>query len=228
MLNTEIKNGSFVSVNQESLLRSLEYLAETKGLHLRERTISKAHLKAAKGDQNATQNFYTLRSNTIVDLNDSPVAPMIQVRDQTYAGSKLVLRLGLWRQICSNGLFGFSVQTEERIAHYKKNEDTLKALDDTISGMFERSSGLIMQVQDLQQRQIDWRKVISQLDLPPKVLAELTQILWHGTNRPQDNPDNVWGLYNIVNEIDRRMARRNSIAYLDRDNRMLDLILKAA
>jgi hypothetical protein len=225
-IQTSVKNNSFVSINQTSLNEVLGAIATKYDMQLRSIEMDKSHLKAAKG-MPATKNIYTLQSTNIQALADSPVAPRIQIKDQTYSGAALQLRIGLWRQVCSNGLMGFKF-SEERITHHKKNEVLFQQLDEAVERLVSLSPKLLEQVQELQLKKIEWQSVIGQLGLSPNMVDSVGRFIQAGFNRVQDDPNTAWGLYNIVNELDRRKARRGSVAFMQRDEQMLGRILAVA
>lgn len=226
-IQTSIVNNSFVSVNQTSLQGALAAVADKHSLRFGQILRQAGHLKAAKGDTSAVRALYTLQgsSDRLVALKDSPVAPRIQVKDQTFAGSSLTIRLGLWRQICSNGLMGFK-WSETRLPHFKKNTDLFNALDETVERLIVSMPELIKRVESLQGQTINWSDVIGQLGLSSRMVREVSTTIQTGRNRMEDDPHTVWGLYNIINEIDRRTSR--GTAYLSRDEQMLERIISAA
>jgi hypothetical protein len=147
------------------------------------------------------------------------VYPCIRLRDQSYPGASLTVTYGLYRQVCSNGLFAFaSIAAPTRIPHFKNRADILMHLGRVIEASAEHFVNIIKEVGRLQMVAIpDPVAVIEAMNLPKKTKDKALDAIANRLTRPEDNIKTAWGLYNFVNELDRLTARRGSLAYLDRD-----------
>lgn len=189
------------------------------------------HTKAAQKVGGGHQYSITMRSNVPSTLRSGDVVyPQIVLRDRTYPGAALTVEFGLYRLVCSNGLMAFrSVATPIRVPHFKNRQDTLMYLDRVIEASADKFIQVILQANILSTVRVNNPlHVITQLDIPPTVIKEITDRINAGLVRPEDDISTVWGVYNLVNEIDRQKARRNSQAYQERDTGLLDTILKLA
>lgn len=221
--------GRFASLNCSELISEVRSRFEGQ-YDITTRVMDRGHTKAAQRVGGGERTIITLRDRTPVDIGGDVVYPQIVVRDQSYPGSALTVSFGLYRLVCSNGLMAFShVATPVSIPHFKNRTDTLIYLTDQIEGV---ASKIVNIVADVQQKQalpvanpVD---MIKHLPLPKSVKKEAIARINAGLVRPEDDINTQWGLYNFVNEIDRIKARRNSTAYLDRDQRFtFDLPLAA-
>lgn len=233
MLNTTLKGvrSSFVSLDQGSLKEAFETVAQAQGLNLNYslRTVDKSHTKAAAQVGGGALSFHTVRvKNALTSVNGDVLFPSFQVRDQTYPGSSLQIRIGFYRQVCSNGLFGFKVGALESIRHTPNNRELIARLDERIAIGLERLVQMEQQVSRLQAMEVNNPiLVVESLQLPTRLGKTIISFINNSAHRPEDNPRTVWGLYNLINEIDAKTGRINSVAKVDRDHVILDKIIQA-
>lgn len=182
-----------------------------------------------------SQSIITLRSGNTLQLhNGELLRGQIVVRDQDYAGRALTVEFGLYRLVCTNGLMAFrSISEPIRIPHHMNRTEMLLRLDQIIldsSAVFQR---LVDEANRLTLLPVsDWSAtltaVATAVGLPKYTVQSIERSIANRMTRAEDNAATVWGVYNIINEFDRRNARRNSTAYADRDREVLDLILQNA
>lgn len=155
--------------------------------------------------------------------NGDVVFPQVMLRDQTLPGAAMTMQLGFFRQVCSNGLFAFKhIVAPIRVPHFKNRTQLFIYLVDQIVALTEQIPVLVDAVGKLNNTAIPLPMAyVQSLKLPAKVLKRVETIIASRSYRTEDNPHTLWGLYNIINEVDRQSARRGSFAYLDRDQNLL-------
>lgn len=218
-LSIEFKGskGRFASLNPFELR---DVLQGFPGYTVVSNIIDKGHTKAAQKVGGGHLSLFTLRSIDPVILPTGDVVyPQIMLRDRSYPGGSLTLTFGLYRMVCSNGLFAFrNVATPVSIPHYRNRAQFLMELTRTIAASADKFAAIIAETGRLNSVAVlDPKLAIEAMTLPPKVKALAIERIEAGLVRPEDDINTAWGLYNFVNELDRVKARRNSLAYLDRD-----------
>jgi hypothetical protein len=196
------------------------------------RTYNKSHTKAASAFGGGAKYYTTLRSNETLRLvNGEALQGEIRIIDQDYSGRALTVEFGLYRLICTNGLYGFrSVSESIRITHHVGKAGILMQLDNLIVASSAVFSNMVEQANALLLAPIDYplatlQRVALQVGLSKSTYNRIKSIIDWRSGRPEDNVNTAWGLYNVINEVDRISARRNSVAYLQRDTQVIDSIL---
>ena len=176
--------------------------------------------------------FDTYRlSYPIVGPAGEQMVAQLRVSDSTLPGQAFRVELGLFRLVCLNGLFAFDAGEQlARITHRigPTAQDKLDVLADTIMQALKQlpqlsNQAAIMAAIPVQQP----IEVLKALNIPASVRSSVEFLILSKKNRSVDNPTNVWGLYNLINEVDRLHARKGSIAYLERDTNLVDQIIEA-
>ena len=191
--------------------------------------------KAAASVGGGSKVFYTLRSPVKYDIgNGDIVQPVIRIVDQTFPGKTLRVEVGLYRQICTNGLMAFAADFAPiRIAHTTNKRELFTGIAAAIQTAILNVEATIEKARQLYTMPVlNPVATVEALDLPKKLkdrlLNTLTQrVAVAGLIRPQDNVNTVWGLYNFINESDAKSAR-SSLAALNRDTDMLASIQSVA
>ena len=230
-LSVEFKgnNGRFASLNADEVISALSQRF-AGSWNVTSKTIDKSHTKAAARFGGGSKYWITLRGTESIALkNGDIVYPQITLRDQTYSGGALQVSFGLYRLVCTNGLMAFrSIVEPVRVPHYKNRVDILMQLVNIIESSAAKFTEVIAAANDIISQPVSPLSTISRLDLPPSLVKRLTDIIQSGLQRPEDDVNTIYGLYNLINEVDRTKARKNSTAYLQRDERMLSALLAAA
>ena len=226
---------SFVSVDHDSLFSAIRTLLPEYFIDVK--TYDKSHTKAAASVGGGSKVFYTLRSPVKYDIgNGDIVQPVIRIVDQTFPGKTLRVEVGLYRQICTNGLMAFAADFAPiRIAHTTNKRELFTGIAAAIQTAILNVEATIEKARQLYTMPVlNPVATVEALDLPKKLkdrlLNSLTQRmagLSPGNIRPQDNVNTVWGLYNFINESDAKSAR-SSLAALNRDTDMLVAITAVA
>lgn len=224
-------NGRFASLNEQEVISHLTSRF-VDNWTIYSRSFDKSHTKAAQKCGGGSKYWVTLRKNDPVVLrNGDVVYPQIQLRDQTYSGGALQVSFGLYRLVCTNGLMGFKTVVEPvRVPHFKNKANILMQLVNIIESSADRFAAVIAAADELTTTVIRSTPghIISQLDLPPSLIKKVTEIIQAGLQRKEDDVNTVYGLYNLINEVDRTRARKNSTAFMDRDERLLGQIIEIA
>ncbi len=178
-----------------------------------------------------TRSYIQLTGPMLLLANGEQTRARITVYDQDYSGKALRVEYGLYRLVCTNGLMGWgSVAEPIRIPHHKNRTDMLMQLDQIITN----SASVFTKIVDDANRLLatnfrgHWALVLDEaatiVGLPKKTVEKVRALIVLGKNRVEDKPDTIWGLYNIINEVERVTARKNSVLYMQRDNQLLDAI----
>jgi hypothetical protein len=216
----EGKKESFVALNPDFVQDQLEGLLGS-GWDIRQTRRTKYTKAALAYGGPGTVSIVSARARETFDGMQTE----LRVRDQDFAGAKLEVQVGFFRLVCTNGLTVFERgATPIRVAHRISDEQELLELPAAISEALARVERSKLLVQELKERRIDPRQVLDGLKLGER----LTQALLYGRPRREDDIRTVWGLYNYINEMDRLTARKGSLAYLERDETMLNRILEVA
>lgn len=155
----------------------------------------------------------------------------ISLTNASLPGQAFALKLGALRLLCTNGLYGFGDIFERRINHRPGQTaiDLLESIPAAIESVLGEVHEIANQAKALDALLIPNPVYIVQaLGLPTKTEAAVVSMIERGTYRPQDTPSSAWGLYNLVNEVDRLYARRGSFAFQGRDEGMIDKIVLLA
>jgi hypothetical protein len=237
LVSTTLKGAksSFVSVDQDSLYSAIRTMLPEYFLDVK--TYDKSHTKAAASVGGGARVFYTLRSPVKYDIgNGDIVQPVIRIFDQTFPGRTLRVQVGLYRQVCSNGLMAFSADFEPIvIAHTKNKRELFTGIAAAVQVAVSRVEATIEKARQLYTMPVlNPVATVEALELPRKLKASILESLNQRTAglspggiRPQDNVNTVWGLYNFINESDAKSAR-SPVAAANRDTGMLTSLLAIA
>jgi hypothetical protein len=237
LVSTTLKGAksSFVSVDQDSLYSAIRTMLPEYFLDVK--TYDKSHTKAAASVGGGARVFYTLRSPVKYDIgNGDIVQPVIRIFDQTFPGRTLRVQVGLYRQVCSNGLMAFSADFEPIvIAHTKNKRELFTGIAAAVQVAVSRVEATIEKARALYTMPVlNPVATVEALELPKKLkdrLLESLKLKASGYNvtdiRTQDDVNTVWGLYNFINESDAKTAR-SPLAAASRDTEMLTSLLAIA
>lgn len=226
---------SFVSVDHDSLFSAIRTLLPEYFIDVK--TYDKSHTKAAASVGGGSKVFYTLRSPVKYDIgNGDIVQPVIRIVDQTFPGKTLRVEVGLYRQICTNGLMAFSADFAPiRIAHTTNKRELFTGIAAAIQTAILNVEATIQKARQLYQKPVlNPVATVEALELPKKLknrLLESLKVKQSGLIpmgiREQDNVNTVWGLYNFINESDAKSSK-SPLAALNRDTGMLAAIQAVA
>lgn len=227
LLNTTTKNGSFVALNHDELANVLR--DTFTGSTIRTWTNPMRGKRAAAAGGGSRSLFRIALDQNVAILPGDEARPMVQVRDQTVPGAALRVDLGLYRLVCSNGLMAFTDSfTALRIPHIPSRRGQLEAIIETTVASLARLNDTVAIARELGSRVVsDPIAVLDQLQLPKRVHGLSKLLIETNAHRPEDRPNTVWGLYNIVNEVD-TFKSRSVFATLARDEGMLQRIAALA
>lgn len=244
-----LKLGTYIQVNQQSLIdgvgTAINKLGHKFELDMRSRV--RSHTKAGSQFEQRVQlidanalaakcNWFKFKVDVPVVVGRDNLYPLVVVRDSTFPGQSFLANIGIYRAICSNGLMSPIVQLPElRIRHTANNIDMFgqfevwlgQALEIFLSKLDESVSKLTSTRVEAPQTTL--HLVAAEAGLGKYVVKQLEhRINYPAYNRPEDNINTAWGLYNVINEVDRHSARTGSNAYMQRDIKLLESVLKYA
>jgi len=226
---------SFVSVDQDSLFLAIRTMLPEYQIDIR--TYDKSHTKSARLVGGGSRVFYTLKSPIKYDIgNGDIVQPVLRIRDQTFPGSALRVEVGLYRQVCSNGLMAFCTDFEPiRIVHTINKRELFTGIAAALQLAANRIEATIQKARQLYTMPVlNPVATVEALELPKKLKNRLIESLKAKQSglvpmniREQDDVNTVWGLYNFINESDFKLAR-SPLAAIERDKDMLQAIQAVA
>ena len=215
----------------ERTLARLVQVSNGQSFDVKTKVQNKSHTKASQayGSEGFTYR-HTFRSLTGVVVNGDLLYPQVTIVDRTFSGASLKVFVGFYRLICSNGLtVKAGAARELSIPHRMSSVEQLRELDIAIAAAWQSVTEAQAVLERAANTLVQPRLVIDALQIvgySPAQRERLAANLPYA--RPQDNVHTVYGLYNFINEMDRRTARQGSTAYLDRDTELLDTILAMA
>ena len=228
-------SSSFVSVDHDSLFSAIRTLLPEYFIDVK--VYDESRTKAAAAVGGGSRVFYTLRSPVKYDIgNGDIVQPVLRIQDQTFPGRALRVEVGLYRQVCTNGLMAFSADFEPiRIAHTTNKRELFTGIAAALQVAVSRVEATIQKARQLYEMPVlNPVATVEALDLPKKLKDSILTSLkirasgtGSGLIRAQDNLNTVWGLYNFINESDAKSAR-SPLAALNRDTDMLVAIQAVA
>lgn len=223
------ENGTFLQLDtlsvRETVLNTLKSLGLSPDLTSTVREIKSRNPEKAGGMR--VYDTYDL-GYTLHGPFGEEMKARLRVQDSTVPGWAFKATLGAFRALCLNGLFGFGEQCTARIVHRtgETAQDAIRALPDAIVAAVQALPKLQAEFEHLAAIEVpDPIAVLMSLNIPNVVREGAFNTITYGSYRTQEPAHTAWGLYNIVNELDRLRARQGSIAYLERDERLADDIV---
>jgi hypothetical protein len=134
------------------------------------------------------------------------LVPQISVVNSTDKSTALRLMGGVFRLVCSNGLVAGDVFDSERIIHRvgETFERKIQTLPTRIVALIDDIIAAAEEFKELQEQTLTEETMISVVgNLPVNKKtkrASIDKIVFEEHRRTQDQGNNVWTLYNIVNE----------------------------
>ena len=221
---------SFLRIDQQSLQAEIERAMVETGLTF---YLKRFHsLERTNNGHVGLKTFaeYHLPDLTVIGPSGESMVGMLRFRDSQIPGQAFSVSLGMFRLVCSNGLFGMSHATIQRIIHRAgpTNEGRLSGLVDAIKGAIGAVSLVQEKADDLADTLVaDPIGLVASLNVPARVKDAVISSIAHGKYRMVDSPNTAWGLYNLVNEFDRALSRGFG-APTKRDESLADDIMALA
>ena len=134
------------------------------------------------------------------------LVPQISVVNSTDKSTALKLIGGVFRLVCSNGLVAGDVFDSERIIHRvgETFERKIQTLPTRIVALIDDIIAAVEEFKELREQTLTEETMISVVgNLPVNKKtkrASIDKIVFEERRRIQDQGNNVWTLYNIVNE----------------------------
>jgi len=229
---TDLNRATLVTLDQnvlvENTLATLRMVAPGINFALKTVARDKSHTKAAGSYGGGETYRHTFRSDQSVIVNRDTLFPQVTIVDRTFSGAALRAYIGFFRVVCSNGLVipaGEAINLT--VNHRLSSEKQLRELHEVIGAAWGSVTAAQEKLVYAASVKVDAARVISQLDMFSEVQrADLTRSLLIA--RAEDDTTTVAGLYQHINETDRKWSRLKSTAHLERDVKMLDTILEIA
>jgi hypothetical protein len=177
----------------------------------------------------STKHFVEITLNERFTLPDGIYSPRIIIRN-SYAGeSALIVQIGLFRFVCSNGLLLGTKTFAQKIRHVGKSEEqVLEELNTSILVAIDKAKDLAWYQYTIMQVKLTYleaQRKIESLKLPESVSKKvLATFEW--PDRPADEGMTIYTLYNIVNEIMRQRSR-SEMRQIERNNNLAETLLAA-
>jgi len=225
---TDKTKATFVHVPTSELEMALTRVTSTPFTR-RDRVVDKSHTKMGQLFGEAKTHFTEFLLAEDHYIAGERVIPRILVRDQTFAGKQMQVFVGFYRFVCSNGLIvpvSKDTSTQLTVSHRMSSKQKLEQLDDAIAAALQHVILAKDILNEATSIKVDARYIISQLaTFSPKQKERLTNSLVQA--RREDDVTTAFGLYNHINEWDRRHGR-SFAKVTERDSTMLQAILSIA
>ena len=226
-INT-VQLGTYTRIESADINSTIENTLTTRGIEFTSRL---QHRVAARTTKHCI--VYTLHSIQGLRYGDTAVTPQIYVFNSYAKESALTIMVGFLRAVCSNGMVVGEDLYSTRIIHrtgptldqkVSQIETGIAAAVDIIqSGEIQR---LVDELVSMQVSADQGISIVGSLPIPKRV-KEHAMNKWagpHSYRRPEDSDNNLWTLWNIINEI-MRLRSRSIVANLERNRGLLDDIL---
>ena len=176
------------------------------------------------------RGFKFIINNIKLDLHGDKVSPMIIVLNSLNKESSLNFKGGLFRFACCNGMTIGKEMFVGKIIHRKGEtfEQKIKDLEYQIAAFLDKIQELYARVeretaQELSTNQMV--RIVESLKITKKAKAlAKTKIIFPQTRREEDMYNNIWILWNIVNEAIRETSKKESARERHNNNLLRDCI----
>jgi len=227
-IRTDKTKATFAHVSIDELATALTRVTPTP-FAKRCRVVDKSHTKMGQLFGEAKTHFIEFLLSEDHYIAGERVIPRILVRDQTFAGKQMQIFVGFYRFVCSNGLIvpvSKDVSTQLTVSHRMSSKQQLEQLDDAIAAALSHITLAKDVLNEATSIKVDARYIISQLGVfsvrqKEGLIDSLVQA------RREDDTTTAFGLYNHINEWDRRHGR-SFAKVTERDSTMLQTILSIA
>jgi len=154
--------------------------------------------------------------------------PQITVINSTDKSSAFKIVGGVFRLVCTNGLVAGQIFDQERIIHRQGPtfERKYDSLPDRIVALIEDTVVAAQEFQELAEQQLTEERMIQVAGNITMSKAAKTKtiaaILLPETRREADRGNNVWTLFNLINENLRKYS--STTAYTEHNDKLLENI----
>lgn len=183
----------------------------------------------------STNHIIRFTLSTPVQFMGDTVYPQILVFNSLNAESALQVKVGFYRIVCSNGLIVGNSFFSERIVHVvgETTERRLAELDTKVAAALQFIATKLAGMETALQAQLDWDselRIVRGLGLSQRLTDQIEARI-NPANRSRllrnaDQGQNVWSLYNVINEAIRRNSRspfRNDIRNVELMDQVIEL-----
>jgi hypothetical protein len=228
------QQGSFLQIDNASVRETVQSTLDKLGLDFtltsKARSVRRTLPDGSRSDGFRLYDTYHLGYEMQGPVGEHMRA-CLRIQDSSVPGMAFRLNLGVFRLICLNGCFGFGDTFATRVIHRSgpMAEGALRDLPQAIEFALQGLPALSAAAQDLAAIHVqDPALVVEQLQIPEGVRGRVLYLLERSAYRAEDRPSTAWGLYNLVNEVDRLMARKGSTSFLERDEGLAEQVVALA
>lgn len=219
--------GTYTRIDSSSIDTVISSELESRGIEF---TRALQHRVGTRNTKHCI--VYTLHSVEGLRFGDSRVTPQIYVFNSYQKESALTILVGFLRAVCSNGMVVGEDTFSTRIIHRtgptlsrKVNEiqtGIAAAIDFINSGELQRLTDDLYDTEITVDQGIS---IISSLPVPKRAREDALAIWTEARyRRYEDSENNVWSLWNIVNEC-MRTRSRSTVANLEKNRGLLDHVM---
>ena len=174
-------------------------------------------MSLVRGHKGVIQGFY---GESLLLPDQSVVKPMLFLRNVNDGGHALMIGVGLYRMVCSNGLTFGDDFFSRRIIHREgiTLSNFLLNLDADLTDAFQIAAEFyadkVKELISIGVAENQGIQIVGSLNLPNNV-KDNAIFNWTNPSRDEDSSRTLWTLYNVVNEANRK--RSNSTNSFDRE-----------
>lgn len=200
-------SAKFQPIDTVSLVQSTLRVSARHGLH---------------AEVHAGREYTQIRFGDLSTSAFGGLTPQLWLKNRNDGTTACRLFAGIFRLICQNGLIIGDDVYSEKIIHIKgpKVNGFIDNFEIAADRAIESIGTVLEAAEEALGSTVTEEQAISIVGslnvLDSTKNATLSKVLT-GRVRAEDRPDTLWGLYNIVNEINRTFAPRGSQAYLQRE-----------
>jgi len=227
MSNRTLSN-KYQSVSTPDLLAKFEEVATKRGLDFEIKNLTR------KPSAKSTVHAFQVTFGSEFELFGSKVSPRVLIKNSYRGESALTIQVGLYRFVCSNGLVLGETCFKEKIIHIKgqtiemklaelgsRIEAALEWIDTKMKAAIEEKTAMTLSPEKAVE-------IVSQLKVSKRIKASVATLIENPIAlRPEDRGNNVFSLWNIVNEQIRKSSR-SPLREMERNERLLENILDLA
>jgi hypothetical protein len=205
----------YQTVSTEAILSKLDSFVDIATLKIKKAKSSTTH-----------EAVVELRDQQKFLLGNDYVSPRLHIFNSYRGECPLVLRFGLYRFVCSNGLvIGQSIwQASARHIKGPKIDSVLESLTaPVLSANMEEFVWKVGKLDEHRARWVDVERVLDDLSLAPSIYRECVKA-YHNPLRQADAGSSVWLAYNRIQEILARPSR--GLAGIHANQRLMDLFIE--
>jgi len=173
----------------------------------------------------------------VTEINGDMITPRIILYNSYEKECALTVHIGFFRWVCSNGLFSGESTFSTRIVH-RVGDICEEKLDELYTGVaaaikYITSGELVRQIESSTSVVLTREQMIRTVCQLPQISTRskdrlIKRVINVSDRRLEDQPNNVWTLWNMINEEIRSSSRGNEVQLSERNNGLLNSIKELA